>query len=554
MALLDGLRQGIGKRLLSSELSELKREFDQNTESLDHFQESMAELELFLEDTEWIKMSIQGEREFSRDGLRKITQMARMMYLKNPLINRGVEVQKFYVWAQGISVQAKHAEINEVLQDFIDDEKNQAEFTSHQARMRKEVELQTDGNIFFVFFPNIYDGRVRMRSVPFDQIEEIISNPEDSKEPWFYKRIWTERPFRPGLAGNSASVVRRIAYYPDWRYTPAQKTLRSIGGNPIFWESPIYHVRVGGFSDWRFGISAIYAAIDWGRAYKEFLEDVATLMRAYSRFAHKLSTKGGKRGIAKAKSKFATTLGSSGGTGAETNPSPNVGSMFIGGEGVDLTPMNIRGASISPDDGRRLLLMVAAAVGLPETFFGDASVGSLATAKALDRPTELMMRDQRTLWADVYRGILDYVVLWAVKAPAGALSGLAKVKQTLVDQQIDEKILWRKDAKGNVIDGRVDVDFPPLIEDDVSARVEAISQAATLSGMPMAGTIGKKELSKMLLIALGEDDVDEMVELMFPQGEENDLGNLPEMGEAVSKLREVVENMHERWNGRKVKQ
>ena len=67
--------------------------------------------------------------------------------------------------------------------------------------------------------------------------------------------------------------------------------------------------------------------------------------------------------------------------------------------------------------------MVAAATGLPESFFGDVSVGTLATARSLDRPTELKFHSRQTLWADVLRDLLGYVIDQAVTAPRGQLQG-----------------------------------------------------------------------------------------------------------------------------------
>src|SRR5262249_50712420 len=157
----------------------------------------------------------------------------------------------------------------------------------------------------------------------------------------------------------------------------------TVRGVPVRWDAPIYHIKTGGFSDMRFGVPEIYAAVDWAKAYKEFLEDWATITRALSRFAWKASTKGGQRGVAALKSRLSTTLGSGAGMG-ETTPPPVTGSIAVMSEGNNLEPIKTAGATTSMEDGRRLLLMVCSALGLPETFFGDVSVGTLATATSLD--------------------------------------------------------------------------------------------------------------------------------------------------------------------------
>lgn len=474
----------------------------------------LQELESLLAGGDWRLLSMQAEQEFSRDGLRQITDMARIMYLKNPLIKRGINVKRFYVWGQGVSVKAANSHIQEAISAFEDDEKNVVSLTSHQARMAAEQELETDGNLFFAFFVNQTTGRVRVRTMAFGEIAEVISNPEDKKEPWYYLRRWTEQRSPSTGSGGGRDSVSQSAWYPDWRYNPTNKPA-TLDGDPVKWGASVYHVKVGGFSDWTFGISEIYDAIDWSMAYKEFLEDWASIVRAYRRFAFELTTKGGRRGIAAAKTKLNTTLGTGGGSGAETNPSPVVGSTFIGGEGTSLTPVRTSGATVSAEDGRRLLLMVAASTGLPETFFGDASVGSLATAKSLDRPTELAMTDRQTLWADVLSNIYKFVTLWAVKASNGPLRGLGRIERAVEDGVIEERVVWNED-----IDPTVAVTFPPLVEGDVKERVEALTMAATLGQAgTMAGTMDLPTLARMLLLALGAEDVDEIVERLFPDGE-----------------------------------
>ena len=42
-------------------------------------------------------------------------------------------------------------------------------------------------------------------------------------------------------------TVQQTAYYPDWRYTPVTRPA-TIGGQPVAWDTPIYHIKVGGLS------------------------------------------------------------------------------------------------------------------------------------------------------------------------------------------------------------------------------------------------------------------------------------------------------------------
>lgn len=449
--------------------------------------ESLERLEQALYSPDWRALSRQGEVEFTRQGIRDITRLARLMEIKNPLIHRGVRVQQLYVWAQGVSVAAKEAELNDVLNVFLDDERNRAELTGHQARSEKERRLQTDGNLFFRFFVNQQTGRVRLRSIEPDEIDDIICNPEDAKEAWFYKRTWTQQDLNGGQ-------ITMTEYYPDLRYTPRAR--QAPAGWRVNWDTPVMHVAVNRLGMW--GISEVYAALDWALAYKSFLEQLASVWQALARWAMKLTTKGGARGVAAARTKLNTTLGS----GGESNPAPVTGSTFIQGEGVDLQPFRTQGATMSAEDGRRLLLMATAVMGFPETFYSDVSVGTLATAKSLDRPTELQITDRQTLWTNIYRDIFNYVFLCAAKA--GRIPGARFVREPDGDEWI-ERVEWAN------LDATVSIEFPPIVESDTPALVGATIDAATMKGTGQG--IPAETAVQRLLTLLGVPDIDAVMEI-----------------------------------------
>jgi hypothetical protein len=483
---------------------------DYDSPELELLTERLAELELALEDVGWVRLGMEGEREFSREGLDRITQISRYSYLKNPLIRRGVEVQRLYVFGQGISIRAEDEQVNEVVQAFLT--ANKSEFRQ-SALGAKEVELQVAGNLFTAIFSNIATGEVRVRSFPAEEIRDIVTNPDDRGEPWFYLRAW-----------NDSRNRRQEVLFPDWEYDPAAKpTMYAVDGRtrPVDWSVRIHHIKVGGFSHMRFGVPEVFSGLDWSRAYKEFLEDWATIVRSYARFAWKRTTKGGKAGVAAAKAKMHTGIGAS--SLYDTNPPPTAGAMAIMAEGNDLTPIKTAGATTSAEDGRRMLLMVAAAMGLPETFFGDASVGTVATAKSLDRPTELMMVDRQSLWGDYFDELLQYVIDRAMAARSGPLPA------TLSEER-----------------RHLDIDWPPILEQAVSERVQAIVTSATLDGKALAGTMDLPAVSRMLLSALGEDDVDQILAALFPEGwEDRQAGTEAQESfvEAVRTLREAVADL-----------
>jgi hypothetical protein len=529
---------------------------DQADATIELLSERFAELELALEDTGWMRQSLAGQREFSRDGLAKLIRIARLSYLKNPLIHNGVEVQTNYVWGQGVNITAKAHPVNDVIQAFIDFRQNAQELTGHAARLMRERQLQVESNLFFVLFTNMSTGFVRVGTINVDEISDIVKNPENKNEPWLYHRTWTVKDVDPDVG--TVTTKTMSAYYPDWKYQPDKQNPK-FGQLDIHWDAPIYHVKTGGLADMDFGVPEIYSAIDWARAVKEDLEDYASIHRALSRFAWSLSTKGGKAGVAAAKNKLSTTLVSDG-SRMEGNPPPLTASTFVGAEGWEMNPVKTSGATASPDEGRRLWLMASAGMGIPETMMsGDVSTGNLATAKSLDRPTELKMRNRQTFWSDVLVDILNYVIDQAAIRVNGMLNG-----HIIVDPFSGErKVELNPDPSeegGEPMDRGIVIEFPSVLERDTDGRISAIVRAATLGNSQgtLAGTMDLKTVSRLLLSALGLEDIDEMLDELFPDNEELATATIgtppivppvvpgpvpPDLAEASRELKEAIRAM-----------
>ena len=446
--------------------------------------EAIYALELQAEDRDWHQLMGGSDREFSLTGLRNIMKLSRLMFLKNPLINLAVTLQARYVWGQGCQISSDDPRTQQVINDFVAD--NAKVLTGHQARIMCEQDLQVLGNLFLVLFDDASTGRVAARTIPPEEVEDILTDPEDARSAWVYKRVWSQRD----LAGKT---VQRTAYYPAIDLTPQALALVQAQ-YPELQTTPVLHVRVGGLSDMRMGVPETYQAIDWARAYKRFLEDWASINAALAKFAWNFKTPGGQRAVTAAKTRLGTTVGT-GSSYAETNPPSTTGATFIS-SGAEMTPMKTSGATTSAEEGRRLLLMVAAATGLPETFFGDVSVGTLATAKSLDRPTELKFKDRQELWKSIYETLVKY----AVARSRGAANG----RMFASNQQAVE----------------VKVAFPDILEHDITEQVRAIVSAATLDGKPLAGTIPLEDVTRMVGTALGVQDVEALVASVLADEEE----------------------------------
>jgi phage portal protein, SPP1 gp6-like len=461
-------------------------------------QERIAELELALDDVGYERIGDSNfDKQFTKASIDKIAAMARVYWLKNPLIKRAVATQANYVFGQGVDVVAADEDVQTVVDAFMEDSKNRAELTGEQAMLTKETELQVTSNLFFTFFTDPLNGATRVRTIPLSEITRIIYNPDDSKEPWYYYRQW-QQPKEPG----SQKYEMHQAMYPDINYMPKGGLPKHFNGIEVMALNPVYHVKTNCLSDMEYGVSEIYAAIDWAKAYKDFLEDWYTIVKSLSKFAWKATSKSGATGMTQAKQVLEGAI--NGGSNPTNSDLPGqAAQVWMSSDNFDLAPMPKSGATVAVDDGRRALLMVCAATGIYEHYFGDPSTGNLATAKAMEQPMLLMFQERQELWTDVFNTILGYVINQSALKPGGKLRGVMSFND------YGESYVDMGDT-----DRSVDVKFPPILQEDVNERIDAIVKSVTLSGQTPANTIDLKTATTQMLTALGEDT--DIVDKLFP--------------------------------------
>jgi hypothetical protein len=486
--------------VLGHEIAHLSEALGQERETNVLLLETITELELSLEDAGWRRLAAEGQVEFSHDGLRRIAALCQLMALKNPLIKRGLNLRFIYTWGQGVAVAARATgkdggqDVNAIVQRFLDDKSNRRSFTGQQARLALDKALGTDGNLFLALFTAPRTGRVQVRSIPFVEISDVISNPEDRADPWFYKRVWTVTTVDPGTARMRQEP--RTVFYPALGYTPRGARLPRIDGYPVQWDAPVLHVVEDRPDGWKFGVPTAYAAIDWARAYKELLEDWARLVKALSRFAWRTTAKGSKQAAVK------KTIATAPGTDATGAPL-HAGATAIMGPDQSLEAIPKTGATIDVEAGRPLAMMVASALDVPITMLLEdpGQTGARAVATTLDRPTELTMAARRGLYGEVLGDVFDYVIDQAVKAPAGPLQG------TVTRDEDGREVVELADEE----DRTIDVDWPALDDIETEKLVKAITEADATGKVPPLVT------ARLLLQVLGVTDVDALIEEMMDE-------------------------------------
>jgi hypothetical protein len=470
-----------------------------------------------LRKKEWIELTATGnQQDFTLPDRKTIAEWAQIYFIKNPLIGLAVTLKTLFVFGKGITIKADDEIIQDVVDDFWKDDDNKAELTSLQAQQLKSNTLQLDGNIFLTFFVNVSNGHVKVSSIPIEEIDDIIMHPQNRHKALWYKRIYQPQTYDYGTDAYSPGDSK-TEYYRDWKNTdpadrrydpPTEKIAKDSAGQEIL----VFHVKVNCTDKQKFGFSETYRAHDWAKAYTEFLSDLASIWKTLAIFAAERKMKGGTKGQIKAAAAGARTYNPA---GEKVNERPAAGSTRFANENDNWVPIKTNGVTMQADDGRRLLLMVCAAMGVFEHYFGDGSNSNLASTESMELPMMKMFEARQSLFEDAFRQILTLVIHEAAKASSGKLNQYA----TWETERDQSGKLTLSDG-GEEISQTVSVDFPPITSKNVQQLIGALKTALTLDGQQMSSTpmITAEYAAKEALNAFGADNADEIIEELYAEG------------------------------------
>jgi broad specificity phosphatase PhoE len=478
-------------------------------------QGAYGDIELALQNIEWKKEINTSWLEFSRWGIQQIILISRLYYIKNPLIRRGTDISADYVFGRGVQVTATDPAAREVIDEFFARNKKTL---SQSALTDLERRKYYDGNIFHVLFADKSNtGLVSHRTIDATEISEIVTDPDDVDYPQYYKREWIDRVFDT-KTGEYARKPRK-AWYPALNYEPPVQP-KDIAGVPVMWGSPVLHRKCGAVAKWSFGCPLAYAALDWAKADRRYLENAMTLFDAIAQFALVLTSKGGQQALEGAKAQLATTVGPAQSLW-DQNPTAVPGAIFASGPGTTLEAFKTKGAGLDPADVREYKLMVAMVFGIPVSWLADIEGSNLWNANNLDRPTELSFQGKQEPWREDIATIAEYVLKVSYGAPSGKLREAAGGKKLRIFEARRVKngrgqmIYEAAPAKDDEI--KVMVTFPAIIEADIPAQVTAVVEAMTL-GNSNGNVVGIDEKDGVRLLdgLLDVPDSEERLEEQYP--------------------------------------
>lgn len=389
-----------------AEIARLQEKSSVLENSLEILQENFADAMLRLDDVGWKPLGgDEDATEIRLETIKTIAQTTRGLVAINPLIKRGVAVRTTYIWGEGVKFEGIDED-----DPILTSPTNKKFLFSPQAWGEIENAMATEGNLF-VQVSKAGNGRRRLGGdstpkitrIPMREITGTVSNPENKEDIWFYKREWTqtEENYRTGRTIEKAMV----AWFPATDYDLENGKPFTIANKPVVWGSAILHNTANKQIGWRWGAPDLMSVIFWTKAYKEFLENSATLVKAYSRFAFKV-TAPTKSGVQAAATKVAALPTRNEMTG-EVN---HVGGTAVMGMGATMSTVGRTAGSVDFGAGLPLAAMVAAGLEIPLTALtADGGSSNRSAAETLETPTLKAMKARQQLWSGFFRRLFDYL-------------------------------------------------------------------------------------------------------------------------------------------------
>lgn len=372
-----------------------------------------VEADFALENEGWINLSgTTGDVITAQERITNL-KLSRLYATKDPMGKQAIRLWTDYTFGSGMVWDTEDEKTKKALGGFWDARGNR-KILGAAGQRKSSNKLLIDGEVYFAIFLGA-NGTATIRRIDPLEITEIITNPDDKEDERFYRRQWSDRQGKP-----------HETIYRSTNNIKSEATLDMYGKSITQTdEALVYRLEYNDRNP------LLLPALIWMKYHTKFLASRIAVMLALAKFAWRSKVKGGQTAVDAIKAK---THGQD----------IAAGSQLVENLGVDTTPIKTEtGASAAYQDGRMIKLMIAAAVGIPEQYFGDISIGNLATAKTVELPMMKMFQSYQRVWSAAYQDI-DEIILehngiapdkWYIDRdfPAIAPADVAQVAKSLVD-------------------------------------------------------------------------------------------------------------------------
>jgi hypothetical protein len=318
----------------------LRQTIREQGDTLTRAQESIASLQLAIEDKGWKRIGNQYEADgLSLESLQLVSEDLRGWIVGGGIMKRIIELRGTYVYGdevgfKGLTLAAKKAFTS---QNNID------KIFSVTALQEINRAHGTDGNVVFLVNTKTFDA-IR---VPFEELEDPFIDSDDPERIWYVRRSYTR------VTAANPQGVKVDEFYPTATLpsTQASKTSVNLGAGPnipvnrnfvaVLW-------KVNGQTGWPLGIPDLLPSLQWAEKYTGYLKNQDRFAEALAAIAWQYKSQNSDQA-----KKMAATISNR-----------DVAATSTASAGMDAVPM--RGNSdVSFENGAPLAGQAAAAAEVP---------------------------------------------------------------------------------------------------------------------------------------------------------------------------------------------
>lgn len=502
------LRDRIGKVFYGQKLERLERATEAVVDHLQRMPITTSPEQLIQRlgevDSHYIDLLVRQirEREEFLDTTSEASRLGvvrecRNLYVWDVVTQSIIDLWTDYGFSTSIGVECEDEAAQAAWDEFWTAKRN-TQVLGERDVYQLSADLLNDGEFYFVFFISKADGKTTVRTVPTEQIIEFIRDPDDARTILYFKRQYTP----------VASAAPVDIYYRNWEVDDnqaakaelpegagkAEEMRGDVGtGTDVLMMQVSHRERSGR------GWPLMTAGAAWSRAYRNFLQDRASVARSVAMYVDKLKVQGSSRAVDNIAARLQSALVS--GSGAyDTNPPPVAGSTWIQNQALDRERMPLNtGAGDAEKDGAPLLAQAGLAGRIFPHYLGRGEAFRLATATSMEVPVLKAFSRYQKFWASVWHDIAE-IVLEKYQQYSGVIFASAEVDvstQSIVQTDIKEVAL--------MLDSIVSASTSGVI-DEQTARIAAT--ALTKAGVVTLGISDGSEFEDAEAAELGEAAID----------------------------------------------
>ena len=361
---------------------------------------------------------------------RRLAQRARIAWMRDPQAGAAVDLMNDFVFGRGMPrPKANDPEVQKVLDEAWDDPDNQLVLCSYEAQLAAGTDLTLQSNLFFLVFDDGEDGKVKLGMLDHDGVERVVRDPENRRRILYYVVKLPGTVVEDFKRGETTIEPRpenqRTMYYEHWRNVKDANEEVERGDRKKFDKPPkdrvgdgrVYHVAINRTGEMAFGHPIMDRLLRWYTAYNKFMDARVDIMEASASFVMKRKVKGTPNQLQKMATQALSRRSPLGSAIDDPNTAmgPRPASILTENENVTHEDFNINtNAPAAAQDAQMLRSQISAATRFPQSYYGDASNASLATATSLELPVLKAVENRQEIIEAIVRFFVDRVIERAV--------------------------------------------------------------------------------------------------------------------------------------------